>query len=120
MKNIPAQLPIILHYLNLKSGNEHLKQSLEKTFEWLNYKLSRIADHEQIQQLRYNPSDPEVQEQWRQILEEAIEEDDLYAEELNVMLHEAVELIQLEDPDGYQALVANQLGRRPETGSLEK
>lgn len=120
MKSIPAQLPIILHYLNQQSGKENVKESLEKTFEWLNYKLSRITSHEQVKQLRNKPSDPQVQEQWRRILEEAIEEDDLYYEELKVMLHEAVELIQINDPEGYQALVANQQIHKAETSKSEK
>ncbi|MDN3688763.1 hypothetical protein [Cyclobacterium jeungdonense] len=120
MKTIPAQLPMILHYLNGESGKENVKESLEKTYEWLSYKLSRIADHEQVKKLKAKPYDPQVQEQWRQILEEAIAEEDLFYKELEVMLYEAVEFIQINDPKGYQTLLANQNSLKTETSKSEK
>ncbi|WP_162415993.1 hypothetical protein [Cyclobacterium roseum] len=119
MKTIPAQLPMILHYLNQESGKENVKESLEKTYDWLSYKLSRITDHEQVKKLHEKPYDPLVQEQWRKILEEAIAEDDLYYEELEVMLQEAVALIHIKDPEGYQALLAKQRSLQTETSKSE-
>ncbi|WP_162343588.1 hypothetical protein [Cyclobacterium salsum] len=119
MKTIPAQLPMILHYLNQESGKENVKESLEKTYDWLSYKLSRITDHEQVKKLQAKPFDPQVQEQWRQILEDAIAEDDLYYEELEVMLKEAVALIQIKDPEGYHALLTKQRSPQTETSKSE-
>lgn len=112
MKTIPTNLSIFLHYLNWESGNVHVKERLENTYGWLQSKLSRIADHELINELQANPSDPEVQQRWREILDEAADEDDLFSEELSVRLKETVEQIQSHDPKGYQTLVAKQKGLR--------
>lgn len=119
MKTIPAQLPMILHYLNQESAKENVKESLEKTFDWLAYKLSRITDHEQVKKLQTKPYDPQVQEEWRKTLEEAIAEDDLFYEELEVMLQEAIDLIQIKDPEGYHALLAKQESSQKETSKSE-
>lgn len=110
---------MILQYLNEESGKENVKESLEKTYDWLGYKLSRIADHEQVQNLHAKPFDTQVQEEWREILEEAIAEEDLFYKELEVMLQEAVELIQINDPEGYKALLASQQNANLKTSKTE-
>ncbi len=88
---------------------KNVQERLEKTYDWLGCKLSRTTEPDQLEKLETQPGDPEVQEQWRRILEEAIEEDDLFYNELNVRLEEAVELIQDKDPEWYQAHLANRL-----------
>lgn len=109
MKTLPTQLFVILHYLNWESGKNKVRERLENTYDWLGCKLSRTTESNQLEKLETHPGDPEVQEKWRLILEEAIEEDDLFYNELNVRLEEAVELIQDKDPEWYQAHLTNQL-----------
>ncbi|HSI76658.1 MAG TPA: hypothetical protein VK957_12205 [Lunatimonas sp.] len=119
MKTLPTQLPIILHYLNLESGNKKVIGSLEKTYDWLKYKLARTTFPDQLKELQDNPGDPEVQDQWRMILEEAVAEDDLLFEELDVRLREAVAFIQDNDPEWYQAHSANQLSSKMPTNKTK-
>jgi hypothetical protein len=109
MKTLPTHLPLILHYLNLEFGNKKVIEKLEKTYDWLKYKLSPTTFSDQLKKLQVNPGDPEVQDQWRMIIEEAIAENDLLYEELDVRLQEAVAYIQNNDPEWYQAHTANQL-----------
>ena len=115
MKTLPKQLPIILHYLNLEFGEKKVIERLEKTYDWLKYKLARTTHYDQLTMLQDNPSDPEVQDQWRAIIEEAIAEDDLLYGELDVRLQEAVTFIQDNDPEWYQSLSANQLSNKMST-----
>lgn len=115
MKTLPTQLFVILHYLNWESGKKKVRERLEKTYDWLGCKLSRTTEPDQLKKLETKPSDPEVQEQWRMILEESIEEDDLFFKELNVRLKEAVELIQDKDPEWYSAHLTNKLNSRMPT-----
>ncbi|MEX2568398.1 MAG: hypothetical protein WD431_20815 [Cyclobacteriaceae bacterium] len=111
MKALPAQLPIILSYLNDESGEEKVKERLGNIYGWLESKLARTTDHETLNQLKAKQSDPEVREQWRMILEEAIAEDDLFYEELEAWLNEGVELIQNNDREWYQTYLNNQQSR---------
>lgn len=108
MKTLPTQLPIILHYLNSEFGKNKVKDSLEKTYDWLKYKLAPTTFSDQLKKLEGNPSNPEVQDQWRMILEEAVAEDDLLFRELEVRLREAVAFIRDNDTEWYQAHSENQ------------
>lgn len=112
MKTLLTHLPIILQYLNLESGNKKVIEKLEKTYDWLKYKLAPTTFSDQLKKLLDNPSDPEVQDQWRMIIEEAIAEDDLLYEELDVRLQEVVAFIRKNDPEWYQAHSANQLSSK--------
>lgn len=114
MKTLPTQLPIILHYLNSEFGKNKVKERLEKTYDWLKYKLAPTTFSDQLSKLEANPSNPEVQDQWRMILEEAVAEDDLLFRELDIRLREAVAFIRDNDPEWYQAHSENQLsGKMP-------
>jgi hypothetical protein len=109
MKTLPTQLFVILHYLNWESGKKTVRERLENTYDWLGCKLSRTTEPDQLKKLKAKPGDPEAQEKWRLIIEEAIEEDDLFYNEFNVRMVEAGELIRDKDPEWYQAHLSNQL-----------
>ncbi len=115
MKTLPTQLPIILHYLNSEFGKNKVKESLEKTYDWLKYKLAPTTFSDQLKKLEDNPSDPEVQDQWRIIIEEAIAEDDLLHRELDIRLQEAVAFIRDNDPEWYQTHSEKQLSSKMPT-----
>ncbi|SEJ48048.1 hypothetical protein SAMN05192553_104197 [Cyclobacterium xiamenense] len=114
MKSIPAQLLILLSYLNDASVNEKIKGRLDTIYEWLECKLTRIIDHEKLSDLKSKPDDPQVREQWRLILQEAISEDDLYSNELHAMFDEGIDLIQRNDPEWYQRYCSNKKKGEPE------
>jgi len=115
MKRILSQLPILLVYLNDASGNEKIKKRLDNIYEWLECKLARIIDYEKLRDLKSKPNDPEVGEQWRLILQEAISEDDLYSNELHAVFDEGIDLIQRNDPEWYQHYCSNMKKGEPET-----
>lgn len=68
---------------------------------------------DQLKKLEDNPSDPEVLDQWRLIIEEAIAEDDLLRRELDIRLQEAVAFIRENDPKWYIAYSAKQNSEKP-------
>ncbi|WP_439481471.1 hypothetical protein [Cyclobacterium plantarum] len=102
MKTQLTQLSLILDYLNQESGINKVKERLETTYEWLRCKLSRASEPDELKRLETNSNHPEVQAKWRLIIEEAIQEDDLFYNELKVRLQEAVQWIEEKDPGWTQ------------------